>query len=262
MNNDERKVIEDTVAHWEKMIAWADKQGEMWQRSAGEFGLNQNVTDMYEAIGEIPGSLHCPLCQTYKRCTDCPLSKKFGSCNDGAGNLYRDTSMERHRSWSQWTKAARTFLEQIKGLLQIEIDWTKPIRFVNGIESGILRDDLRVVERHELGNTLRTVCYVDKYGRNGVNERIIENVPEEPEYKPLHVGDRLTIRDREYIVVRVAGRWSFIDMLSGNNWSSPINPSEEYGGANRLSLDDFKILLCGKTDQWPEIYKTVRRRQG
>jgi hypothetical protein len=150
--------------------------------------------------------------------------------------------------------------EQLK-----EIDWTKPVKAIEWPH--IVPRFLGQITTVYMIRTEKDVCdgcckirsdrYVDQYGRKVTfGPQIIENVPDEPEYTPLRPGDRLSVDDREYILVRVGSWWSLMDMSSGIPWKSlECNHFRDF-----LLLPDFEELLGGKAEQWQQIYKTVRRQ--
>ena len=92
------------------MINWAKKQN-----PKGRVSNNK----MLEDIGEFWRDTHCPLCLKYasRRCTRCPISKKFGVCTPlSEDNLWG--SVSKSKTWKTWVKNAIEFRKQIKSLLK------------------------------------------------------------------------------------------------------------------------------------------------
>ena len=86
---------------------------------------------------------------------------------------------------------------------------------------------------------------------------------DEPEYKPLEAGDIITINDKQYILMDDSReRWALVNISTGKTWSGIVDFSNhDYGPIDWLLLEDFRKLLGSKADEWPEIYKTVKRRK-
>lgn len=275
---EEFEIIQQTIAHWERMIEWAEEHAKELIPS----GICSINLRMRNDLGESWSNVDCALCLKYMRnniCSEeCPLNLKFGPCGIAGENGWlrvNQCTLQVDATWSDWAKAARLFLKQIKSLLPPckEIDWTKPVRTVeepgepHGVpqllgqvySSAFYR--IRTEKIFQNGCKVRWDGYVDQYGREvavEIGPRCIENVPEDPEYIPLKVGDRLKINGQEYMIARVAGWWGLINTFSGTQWGSPrgFNP-----GRDHLSLSEFRILLQDKADQWQEIYETVRRHR-
>jgi hypothetical protein len=89
------------VAHWEKMIAWAEKQPKHFYCDAYE---------MLEKLGETWGSEYCEYCKTYIYCFECPLGKDY-SCGLPE-SLYDKVSES--KTWGEWVENARKFLVILK----------------------------------------------------------------------------------------------------------------------------------------------------
>lgn len=100
-----KQIIEETIAHWKWMIAWAKKQPQ---------DAVPNVGNMELAIGEDWSGEYCPLCNKYY-CSICPLGIKFGACgDDNVKNLW--AIVIHSTSYKSWVKNAEKFLVQLKKL--------------------------------------------------------------------------------------------------------------------------------------------------
>lgn len=119
MNRIDEKVKKETLAHYERMIAWAEKQGDS---ECAEFELVPDV--MFEDIGEAWEAQHCPICSFYHvgrrewtafptGCRNCPLSLSDNDCND-ADSFW--VKMDDSESWSNWIIYAKKLYEVIKQL--------------------------------------------------------------------------------------------------------------------------------------------------
>jgi len=106
----EAEAIKDSIAHWERMIAWAKKQPKK-DAPSGEV--------METAIGEHWGNKYCALCKEYLgigTCRDCPLAKKYGECGSYSyNNAWYFVAGS--RMWGEWLKNAERMLEQLRSLL-------------------------------------------------------------------------------------------------------------------------------------------------
>ena len=112
LDSTEHKAIVDSIEHWERMIAWAEKQ---------DPGDLVSSDDMLVGIGEIWGGADCPLCQLARveardSCFLCTLGCTHGHCNaQRSANAWSDDKMARH--WKDWLMHARRMLVQLKSLL-------------------------------------------------------------------------------------------------------------------------------------------------
>lgn len=129
--DEERKLFEETIAHWKRMHKWAYTEPTAIDPVY--------YLRMLNAIGEGFDTGHCPLCRIYRDnfrdhvCGECPLFKEVGQCGKSNDNLYPDT---RDKNWSQWTTtAAEKFIKQLQSILdrntKVEIDWSKPVININ-----------------------------------------------------------------------------------------------------------------------------------
>ena len=161
-------------------------------------------------------------------------------------------------------KDTRAHWERMIGLDEEpkERDWTKPIRqagqgvFTNA--ASLSKEMKLYVVQTETSSGPRLGIF-DEYGKEitfdrvETGPRIIENVPEEPEYIPLDMGDRLTIDGQEYMVVRPGGYCSLINLNTGRARARSVKVE------GRIDLSTCKAILGNRADQWREIYRTVRR---
>ena len=116
-----KKIKKETLAHYERMIKWAEKQND---DECAEFDLLSDF--MSVEIDETWEGHHCPICKFYyvrnsegisgvsfMGCGDCPLSLSGNDCN------YADsfwTKMDDSKSWSEWIIYAKKLYEVIKQL--------------------------------------------------------------------------------------------------------------------------------------------------
>lgn len=110
-----RKAIKETLAHWKRMIEWAEYQPK-----------NKYVNDymMLEEIEEDWSSDFCFLCKKYiilhNSCDLCPLTKKYGKCNyfiRDKKNKNKWHKVHSSTTWKEWVKNAKEFYKQIESLL-------------------------------------------------------------------------------------------------------------------------------------------------
>lgn len=113
----EQQAIEESIAHWERMIELVEKYCEKDEPPS--------PWDMYKLIGEGWGGGYCPLCQQYSfrygiwvYCFHCPLFIKYGPCTD------LDSQNAWHRvtyssTWAEWLTNAQIMLEQLKSLREM-----------------------------------------------------------------------------------------------------------------------------------------------
>lgn len=104
-----QKAIKDSIAHWERMIKWAEKQ---------DF---DDISIMDYALGETTGIADCPLCSKYKTdyinsCYICPLYKKFGVCSENSKTNFYVSAISLDRK--DWIIKAKKFLKQLESLLE------------------------------------------------------------------------------------------------------------------------------------------------
>jgi len=102
-----QEAIDRSIAHWERMIRWIEKQPKKEE---------VDIYSMVDEIDEGTGSMDCPLCKKYQcKCDKCPLGKKFGYCIDqGSVNSYYETYLS--ETWDEWLRNARILLKQLKSL--------------------------------------------------------------------------------------------------------------------------------------------------
>lgn len=118
MDKTTMKALKETIAHWERMIAWARARTNYYITSIPplcEF-------EMFEAIKESWYSDSCPLCALFYYvqndvCSEkCPIFQAYGECGEeeATDNLW--LNVEDSESWYEWVINAKKFLEQIKDL--------------------------------------------------------------------------------------------------------------------------------------------------
>lgn len=100
-----------SIAHWERMISWAEKQDSMEIRS---------MPLMLKEIGETPNADHCNLCKISKEkgCKDCSLiihGKLACAENESA---YSNLCLS--QNWGQWVVRAKVILEDLEHCLDKE----------------------------------------------------------------------------------------------------------------------------------------------
>ena len=107
------QAIEHTIAHWKRMIEWAEKQPP---------GNTSNWVTMKMVIGESWHAEYCPLCREfYPSCGYCPLGEAYGPCDEGLSDPPADDKnawvyVRLSPTWKQWLKHARRMLQQLKSL--------------------------------------------------------------------------------------------------------------------------------------------------
>ncbi|MFA5377412.1 MAG: hypothetical protein WC455_16795 [Dehalococcoidia bacterium] len=93
------------LAHYDRMIAWAEKQPET---------RCQDIEEMEDAIGENYDADYCVYCQSCENtCHVCKLygkSKRYG--HHCCGNLW--PAMSNTKTWGTWVKRARRVREYIE----------------------------------------------------------------------------------------------------------------------------------------------------
>lgn len=96
------KLFDETIAHWERMIAWAEKQ-------PGDNYANPH--SMFEGIKEAWFGESCSFCRKfakYIKCKGCPLGGGEGCC-DGLWRRVCGVS-----TWEKWVERAKNVLNYIK----------------------------------------------------------------------------------------------------------------------------------------------------
>lgn len=104
---EQRAALAESIAHWGRMIDWAEKQDP--KDNASEFAMK-------DAIGETWFASDCALCRLcngkvglYKKCDICILARKLGRCSnrdDLRASWYRVFASGR---WGTWVTNARRF---------------------------------------------------------------------------------------------------------------------------------------------------------
>lgn len=102
------KAIKGSIAHWKRMIAWAEQE----PRNA-PVSHNQ----MESCINEEWHDSDCPLCKMFfdwVDCPGCPLAQKYGMCGGRGKNEWAKTDTA--KTWRIWLKHARLLLKQLRSL--------------------------------------------------------------------------------------------------------------------------------------------------
>jgi len=99
-----KKIKKDALAHYDRMIAWAEKQPPR-KSCLGN--------DMSEQIGENHGPGYCSYCgKNYTDCQKCELwkpHKKLFECCNGLWQKMHDS-----KTWGTWVKRARRVRQYIE----------------------------------------------------------------------------------------------------------------------------------------------------
>ena len=93
-----KQAIKDSIAHWKRMIAYAE-QRQVFGRASPQ--------EMKGTLGEMWRGDDCPLCELFSdSCVRCPLSRGMftGSC------CIEWLSVERAITWGEWVEAAHEML--------------------------------------------------------------------------------------------------------------------------------------------------------
>jgi hypothetical protein len=120
---EQEQAIRESIAHWDRMIAWAENQPVDGRRFR---------TAMQDQIGESWYGEHCALCREFYveqddecesaegdvfECSDCPIvlggNRKCMIYGSIWGNL--DTC----KTWGEWLTAAREMRGMLAGLLEV-----------------------------------------------------------------------------------------------------------------------------------------------
>lgn len=97
-----KQAIEGSIAHWERMLYYAQRQIQ-----AGRVNRCPHPQEMQVVLGEMWGGDDCPLCELFSdSCVRCPLSQGMstGSC------CVEWRSVERADTWGEWVEAAHKML--------------------------------------------------------------------------------------------------------------------------------------------------------
>ena len=102
----EQEAIQKSIAHWERMVKWAD------DREPGTC----KFSTMHDLLGEIPTSGYCSLCKfdSSNDCNMCPLFREYGYC-DWVGESYYEACHS--QSWTGFVKHGKRLIEQLKSLV-------------------------------------------------------------------------------------------------------------------------------------------------
>jgi len=251
MNDFERK--QKVVENWERMIKWMEKN----KKEDRFYYFDEAI--MFSELEENATHTHCEFCKKYldsgkfpfDPCGKCPIALRFGTCSELNGypgkEGVRDT----------WLPKAKGFLEKIKSL-EVEgepkptpIDWNKPVRDKETGEDIIKVTDVKMVKTR---SSKRFNVDLTGIGIFSGRQRV-ENVPEEELYKPIKLGDRIILFDREHVLVSAGpNQVLFVDPKNGFRARNPIEVKDSFF----ISLEEFKILVG--SINWKEWYKTLKRR--
>ena len=251
MNDFERK--QKVVEHWERMIKWAEKNKKKYRY----YYFDED--EMFNELGENATHVYCEFCKKYldsgkfpfNPCGKCPIALKFGTCNELNGYPGKEGVRD------VWLPRARKFLEAIKSLevggepKPTPIDWNKPVRDKETGEDIIKVTDVKMVKTR---SSKRFNVDLTGIGIFSGRQRV-ENVPEEELYKPIKLGDRIILFDREHVLVSAGpNQVLFVDPKNGTRAGNPIEVKDSFF----ISLEEFKILVG--SINWKEWYKTLKRR--
>lgn len=99
-----KRIQKQAIAHYDKMIEWAEKQPEK---------CFPYISSMHNELNEIWGSEHCSYCQKYEMdCIKCELQGKYPNPTECCNRLY--TAMCKSETWKEWIKKAKQVREYIR----------------------------------------------------------------------------------------------------------------------------------------------------
>lgn len=106
------QAIKDSIAHWERMIKWAEQRM-----------VNFSSDMMFQSLGEDWYADHCSLCRGYYKedgntyeesCGYCPLYKHVGkACNEASHVWVKFTLLLPKRKWINNAKKMLKLLEAL-----------------------------------------------------------------------------------------------------------------------------------------------------
>ena len=102
-----KQAIKDSIAHWERMIAYAQRQ---------RASVCPSPREMLAALGEMWSSNDCPLCKLFSDgCRHCPLCDRYlyTCCTEWTDVAHADT-------WGEWVEAAHELLKLLKKIREKE----------------------------------------------------------------------------------------------------------------------------------------------
>lgn len=105
-------LLTESIAHWERMIAWVkDRNPDTTARA----------TTMLDAINETWFLSYCPLCKAFRPqdCGGCPLGAAGYYCRNAGSALWRVAAA---RTWSEWWLQAQ---EMLRLLRETRTRWEK-----------------------------------------------------------------------------------------------------------------------------------------
>lgn len=97
------KLFDESITHWERMIAWAEKQ---------PGNQNINYVAMARGIRETWFGEYCILCAFFNKnakCLGCPLENRDDGCCSGLWYEVATSS-----NWGEWIERAKDVLAYIK----------------------------------------------------------------------------------------------------------------------------------------------------
>jgi len=256
MNDYERK--QKVVEHWERMIKWVEKKEEEAIKDKKVCHISSH--NMVKELGECADTDHCEFCKAYfnhqdSTCGKCPIATQIAPCTD----MEKSGFPGRFGQSEIWLPKAKEFLKAIENLKvkpkSASIDWTKPLRDTKVGNDIISIEDVKMVKTKEDG------FVVDVTGKGVFSKKqLIENIPEEENYKPIGIGDRVMLYGEEHILVSTGNTHVlFVNTKRGTRMGYPV----QVGNSYIISLREFKFLIQGEAETslpWNEVYKTLVRR--
>jgi len=118
--------IEQSIDHWERMIAFAKTQTK---------NVETRSSHMQGIIGESWFAIDCPLCKRFvsersvcirlKTHETCPLKKQYGKCgsdsyDSNTSNAWRKVFLA--FTWQEWLDAAEKMVGQLKIILKLRME--------------------------------------------------------------------------------------------------------------------------------------------
>lgn len=104
-----KEALEDSIAHWERMIEWAKRQP---PEKAVKY------TEMAYCINEEPNESHCALCKySLEFCNRCLVLKYDTSCCL-LGSIYREAVSP--DTWGEWAESAKLMLDLLQTIYKGE----------------------------------------------------------------------------------------------------------------------------------------------
>lgn len=106
-------LLEESIAHWDRMVAWMKKQKHYY---------DPDTDDMRDAIGEHWYGDHCPCCKHAQSlsgrndfCVDCPIViAGFKNCQEVGNPWLSVAESETNEEWLNNADKMILFLEEVK----------------------------------------------------------------------------------------------------------------------------------------------------